>query len=66
MVGAFVLREDSIQTPYEMKDMYAAYDNKLYINDFVPDEAFVLDERSWYVGAKRRRALPRSGISQSR
>lgn len=33
---------------------YAAYNNKLYINDFVPDENFVLDERSWYVGAKRR------------
>ncbi len=33
---------------------YAAYNNKLYINDFVPDESFVLDERSWYVGAKRK------------
>lgn len=33
---------------------YAAYNNKLYINDFIPDENFVLDERSWYVGAKKR------------
>ncbi len=33
---------------------YAAYNNKLYISDFVPDDSFVLDERSWYVGAKRR------------
>ncbi len=33
---------------------YAAYENDLYINDFIPDESFVLDERSWYVGAKRR------------
>ncbi len=33
---------------------YAAYNGKLYINDFVPDESFVLDERSWYIGAKKR------------
>ena len=33
---------------------YAAYDGKLYINAFVPDQSFVLDERSWYVGAKQR------------
>ncbi len=33
---------------------YAAYDNRLYINGFIPDESFILDERSWYVGAKRR------------
>ncbi len=33
---------------------YAAYDGRLYINNFVPDENFVLDERSWYVDAKRR------------
>ncbi|MCI7766565.1 MAG: ATP-binding protein [Oscillospiraceae bacterium] len=33
---------------------YAAYDGRLYINDFVPDDDFVLDERSWYLGAKRR------------
>ncbi len=33
---------------------YAAYEDTLYINDFIPDESFVLDERSWYVGAKRR------------
>ncbi len=33
---------------------YAAYDGQLYIHDFVPDDDFVLDERSWYIGAKRR------------
>lgn len=33
---------------------YAAYNGELYINDFVPDEDFVLDERSWYMGAKKR------------
>ncbi len=33
---------------------YAAYDDTLYISGFVPDDSFVLDERSWYVGAKRR------------
>lgn len=33
---------------------YAAYNGSLYINDFVPDNGFVLDERSWYLGAKRR------------
>lgn len=33
---------------------YAAYNGTLYINDFIPDESFVLDERSWYVGAKQR------------
>ena len=33
---------------------YAAYDGELYINDFTPDENFVLDERSWYIGAKKR------------
>ena len=33
---------------------YAAYKDRLYINDFVPDENFVLDERSWYIGAKKR------------
>lgn len=33
---------------------YAAYDNKLYISEFIPDDTFILDERSWYVGAKKR------------
>ncbi|MDY2847959.1 MAG: cache domain-containing protein [Oscillospiraceae bacterium] len=33
---------------------YAAYDGRLYINDFVPDDDFILDERSWYIGAKKR------------
>lgn len=33
---------------------YAAYDGQLYINDFIPDDDFVLDERSWYMGAKKR------------
>ncbi|MBQ9948588.1 MAG: response regulator [Oscillospiraceae bacterium] len=33
---------------------YAAYKGKLYINDFIPDETFVLDERSWYIGAKKK------------
>ena len=33
---------------------YAAYDNKLYINGFTPDDNFVLNERSWYIGAKKR------------
>ncbi|MBP1561483.1 MAG: response regulator [Oscillospiraceae bacterium] len=33
---------------------YAAYNGELYINDFVPDKDFVLDDRSWYVGAKKR------------
>ncbi len=33
---------------------YAAYDNKLYISGFTPDDSFILDERSWYVGAKKR------------
>ena len=33
---------------------YAAYNDELYINNFVPDEDFVLDERSWYLGAKKR------------
>lgn len=33
---------------------YAAYEGELYINGFVPDDNFVLDERSWYVGAKKR------------
>lgn len=33
---------------------YAAYNGKLYINDFIPGENFVLDERSWYIGAKQR------------
>ncbi len=33
---------------------YAAYNGELYIDDFVPDDNFVLDERSWYVGAKKR------------
>lgn len=33
---------------------YAAYNGELYINDFIPDENFVLDERSWYIGAKKR------------
>ncbi|MBQ8781644.1 MAG: hypothetical protein IJZ72_08235 [Oscillospiraceae bacterium] len=32
---------------------YAAYDGELYINNFVHDESFALDERSWYVGVKR-------------
>lgn len=31
---------------------YAAYNGELYINDFTPDEDFVLEERSWYIGAK--------------
>ena len=34
---------------------FAAYNNKLYINGFLPDDNFVLDERSWFVGAKIRR-----------
>ncbi|MGN1105639.1 MAG: cache domain-containing protein, partial [Huintestinicola sp.] len=33
---------------------YAAYNGQLYINDFIPDDDFVLDERTWYVGAKKR------------
>ena len=33
---------------------YAAYNGNLYINDFIPDKDFVLDERTWYVGAKKR------------
>ena len=33
---------------------YAAYNGRLYINNFVPNENFVLDERSWYIGAKKR------------
>lgn len=33
---------------------YAAYNDKLYIDGFVPDADFVLDERSWYIGAKKR------------
>ncbi len=33
---------------------YAAYDEKLIINNFVPDNDFVLEERSWYIGAKKR------------
>ncbi|MGN0674546.1 MAG: cache domain-containing protein, partial [Oscillospiraceae bacterium] len=33
---------------------YAAYNEELYINDFIPDDDFVLDERSWYLGAKKR------------
>ena len=33
---------------------YAAYNGKFYMNDFVPDESFVLSERAWYVGAKKR------------
>ncbi|MGN1137192.1 MAG: cache domain-containing protein [Oscillospiraceae bacterium] len=33
---------------------YAAYNGKLYINGFVPDNDFVLEERSWYIGAKKR------------
>lgn len=33
---------------------YAAYNGELYINNFVPDKDFVLDERSWYIGAKKR------------
>ncbi len=32
---------------------YAAYNDELYINDFVPDENFVLEERAWYIGAKK-------------
>lgn len=32
---------------------YAAYNGELYINDFIPDEDFVLDERAWYIGAKK-------------
>ncbi len=32
---------------------YAAYDGKLYINDFEPGDDFVLEERTWYIGAKR-------------
>ncbi|MGN0552554.1 MAG: cache domain-containing protein [Oscillospiraceae bacterium] len=34
--------------------VYAAYNGRLYINDFVPDDNFVIEERSWYVGAKKR------------
>lgn len=33
---------------------YAAYDGKLYINGFVPDDDFVLEERTWLVEAKKR------------
>ena len=33
---------------------YAAYQDELYINDFVPDQNFVLSEREWYIGAKRK------------
>ncbi|MGN0619217.1 MAG: cache domain-containing protein [Ruminiclostridium sp.] len=33
---------------------YAAYNGKLCINDFTPDEDFVLEERAWYIGAKKR------------
>ena len=33
---------------------YAAYNGELYINDFTPDEDFVLEERAWYIGAKKR------------
>ena len=33
---------------------YAAYNGKLYINGFTPDEDFVLEERAWYIGAKKR------------
>lgn len=33
---------------------YAAYNGKLYINGFVPDADFVLEERSWYIEAKKR------------
>lgn len=33
---------------------YAAYDGKLYINGFIPDENFVLEERAWYLEAKKR------------
>lgn len=32
---------------------YAAYDGVLCISDFVPDDEFVLNERSWYVEAKK-------------
>ncbi len=32
---------------------YAAYDGVLCINDFVPDDDFVLNERAWYVEAKK-------------
>ena len=33
---------------------YAAYNDTLFINGFVPDESFILDERSWYTGALTR------------
>lgn len=33
---------------------YAAYNGELYINDFIPNDDFVLEERSWYVEAKKR------------
>ncbi len=33
---------------------YAAYNEKLIINNFIPNDDFVLDERSWYIGAKKR------------
>ncbi len=33
---------------------YAAYNGELYINGFTPDEDFVLEERAWYIGAKKR------------
>jgi len=32
---------------------YIAYNNKLYMQDFVPDEDFNLTERVWYVGAEK-------------
>lgn len=33
---------------------YAAYNDKLYIKSAIIDDNFVLEERSWYVGAKKR------------
>ncbi len=33
---------------------YTAYNEKLIIHNFVPDDDFVLEERSWYIGAKKR------------
>lgn len=50
---------DTLSTISEKSDgscfnAYAAYDGNLYINNFIPDENFVLNEREWYTGARRK------------
>ena len=49
-----IVEEIRIESNGNCFGVYAAHNGNLYMNDFVPDEDFVLDERAWYIGAKKR------------